>query len=375
MDEVTALTAAVALPWALKFLWAPVVDAVQTRRWGLRAWIVTAQLSMGMLLIPLAFAGDPSQLGLLTLLLVAHALAAATQDVAVDALAVRTIAPHERGSISGWMQAGMLLGRAVFGGAAIAVEEHVGHAAVLAALVLCVWWSTVLVMIAGPTPTERTARSVRDTINRVASHLRNIVRSPRAWLGLAIAVTAGLGFEAVGGLASVILVDLGVSADRRAIFFAGPVIVALMVGSLVGGRLADRLGHRAVLVAAVVAIALAACLFAILLAARDAAPTSVLVATLGLIYLLIGVHTASLYALMLDLTDPAVGATQFSAYMAATNLCEILAVASAGRLASIALVPEPLHGYPAAIAVLAIVSLVSLVPLAFLRVVHQGSNS
>jgi hypothetical protein len=78
---------------------------------------------------------------------------------------------------------------------------------------------------------------------------------------------------------------------------------------------------------------------------------------------------------MLDLTDPAVGATQFSAYMAATNLCEILAVASAGRLASIALVPEPLHGYPAAIAVLAIVSLVSLVPLAFLRVVHQGSNS
>ena len=35
----------------------------------------------------------------------------------------------------------------------------------------------------------------------------------------------------------------------------------------------------------------------------------------------------------MDLTDPVLGGTQFSAYMGATNLCEVWAVRVAGRFA------------------------------------------
>ena len=39
----------------------------------------------------------------------------------VDALAIRTAEAHERGSLNGYMQAGMLLGRSLFGGGALLV--------------------------------------------------------------------------------------------------------------------------------------------------------------------------------------------------------------------------------------------------------------
>lgn len=40
------------------------------------------------------------------------------------------------------------------------------------------------------------------------------------------------------------------------------------------------------------------------------------------VYLRAGLITASAYALLMQLTDPRLGATQFSAYMGAVNACE-----------------------------------------------------
>lgn len=53
VDSITALSAALAIPWALKFLWAPLVDVLQTRWFGLRAWIVLAQCGMVGTLLPM----------------------------------------------------------------------------------------------------------------------------------------------------------------------------------------------------------------------------------------------------------------------------------------------------------------------------------
>ena len=68
----------------------------------------------------------------------------------------------------------------------------------------------------------------------------------------------------------------------------------------------------------------------------------------------------------MDLSDPAIGGTQFSAYMSATNLCEVWAVATAGALAGgvdRAWAPGALRdglGYGPAFAALAGASLVAL---------------
>ena len=81
---------------------------------------------------------------------------------------------------------------------------------------------------------------------------------------------------------------------------------------------------------------------------------------LGGVYLGIGVLTAASYALFMDLTRPALGATQFSTFMAATNGCEAWATYSVGRLAGSL-------GYGPAFLGMAFASLLSLPILWWLR--------
>ena len=87
---------------------------------------------------------------------------------------------------------------------------------------------------------------------------------------------------------------------------------------------------------------------------------AVLIALLAAMYFFVGVFTAASYALFMDLTDPRLGATQFSAFMAATNACESWSAWGGGRLAAA-------HGYPAAFVVMSLVSLASLPLLAVIR--------
>jgi N-acyl-L-homoserine lactone synthetase len=71
------------------------------------------------------------------------------------------------------------------------------------------------------------------------------------------------------------------------------------------------------------------------------------------------------YALFMDLTDPRLGATQFSAYMAATNGCESWSVWTSGRIVAA-------QGYPSAFLVMSAVSLLALPLLAVMRKVGNG---
>lgn len=125
----------------------------------------------------------------------------------------------------------------------------------------------------------------------------------------------------------------------------------MTAGSLGGGRLADRFGVVRTTAAAVLAVAVAA--GALALAARAGAGSTTLLVLLAAVYLGIGLLTASSYALLMRLTDERLAATQFSAFMGATNGCEAWSGWVGGRITHAA-------GYPAAFAVLALASLVSL---------------
>ncbi|MBL7007655.1 MAG: MFS transporter [Planctomycetes bacterium] len=336
--EVTALTAALALPWALKFLWAPLVDGLRGRRWGLRAWAVAAQLGMGLSLLPLLGGADLGAPAALLPLLLAHAVLAATQDVAVDGIAVRVLPPEERGSANGWMQLGMLAARGLFGGLALRAEAWIGFDGVVWALIGCVWAVAALLLLCAREPAAAVAELAAGApwgrrLRQLAAALLGLVRSRRTLAGLAFALLAGAGFEAVGGSFRLALLDLGLSQEQVGDFSALPVIACMVAGALAGGYLADRVPRRRACAAAVLIVAGAVALLAVaLLAGVRGAP---LLALLGLVHLALGALTTSSFALFMDLSDPRAGATHFSAFMGATNLCEAGAVWAAGRLASL----------------------------------------
>jgi MFS transporter, PAT family, beta-lactamase induction signal transducer AmpG len=86
---VGALLGWLVLPWALKWVWAPLVDRVRSTRFGLRAWITAAQLGMAVSLVPLLFVDPLEDFDRLATALVFHAVFASTQDAAIDALMIR----------------------------------------------------------------------------------------------------------------------------------------------------------------------------------------------------------------------------------------------------------------------------------------------
>ncbi len=358
LDESTALTAMLGLPWAFKWLWAPAVDALRGRRWGLRAWVLAAQVGMALALLPLALGADASDLAVLTPLLLAHAVCAATQDVAVDGFALRVLPEHERGAANGWMQVGMLAGRGLFGGLSLRAEEWIGLEGVVLALVGCCLASGVLLAFAGPAPDDDTAAvGPRERWRRLRGALAALVRSRGVRAGLLVALLGGAGFEAVGGTAHALLVDVGFTKAEVGDVFALPIVVAMAVGALLGGAWSDRHDRRdaarralGVVTAGVLALALAVL--------AGAPPTVVLVVLVG-VYLALGLLTAATYALFMDLCAPAAAATQFSAFMGVTNLCEMGAVWSAGRIAAMPAGGATSASYAAAWVAMAAVSLLA----------------
>ncbi|KIX12769.1 MFS transporter [Dethiosulfatarculus sandiegensis] len=132
--EAIGLTGLVSLPWALKFLWAPLVDRFggKTRHYG--KWIITCQVLFALLSLAASYFSLGSDLQtLLALMTISYALAA-TQDVAVDAFAVRVLSPHERAMGNGVQTAGNLAGIVL------------GSSGALALYYLTSWQSTLVVM-------------------------------------------------------------------------------------------------------------------------------------------------------------------------------------------------------------------------------------
>nr|WP_274857571.1 MFS transporter [Sinorhizobium meliloti] len=85
------------MPWALKFLWAPLVDRFGTQR----NWILVCQLALIVFFGVAARLPPETHLPSLSIVLLAMAFVAATQDVATDSLAVHATTQETRGKASG----------------------------------------------------------------------------------------------------------------------------------------------------------------------------------------------------------------------------------------------------------------------------------
>lgn len=328
VPQITSLTAVLLLPWVLKFLWAPLLDLLRGPRWGYRAWIVTSQLLMAGTLVPLLWLDPVSRFDMWRILLLMHAIAAATQDVAIDALVISTSPPSERGRLNGAMQAGMLIGRSLFGGGVLLVGTTLGTSGIIAALI--VWICVPLVMISLVREPARES-IIGASTTPVGTAFAQVFRLRSTWVGLAFALTGAAAFEATGQLAGPFLVDRGVATETIGVFFGVYVVIATLVGGLAGGWLSDRWGRtRALAVFLVAMVTTVATLGWIDLRGGQSAAT--LITILVAMYFTVGLFTVASYAFFMDLTHPRVGATQFTTFMAATNGCESWSAWAGGML-------------------------------------------
>jgi PAT family beta-lactamase induction signal transducer AmpG len=116
-------------PWAWKWVVAPVVDLLYSKRLGRRrGWIVIMQcLMVGGLLLSMNI-DFTAELKLYTVIILLVNICGATQDVAIDALACTTLKESERGTANGLMFAGAYLGNALGGAGVLILSAEIGFA-------------------------------------------------------------------------------------------------------------------------------------------------------------------------------------------------------------------------------------------------------
>ncbi|QDV06648.1 muropeptide transporter [Planctomycetes bacterium Poly30] len=356
--EITALTSALAIPWSLKFLWAPAVDLLRGPRFGLRGWVILAQLGMIATLVPILGLDPANDWGLLYGLLLTHAFFAATQDVAIDGWAIRAVPEEERGELNAAMQVGMIGGRVLFSSGVLYLSAGDANG-VAVPMLLAVLGITLAMVVFAPlsaSPAREGAHvEERPSWRSTLAALRSLITSRSVLRLVAVALIGGAGFEAAGSLSGSWLVDRGLTDDGIATFRL--ISAGLMAaGAVAGGWLAGRVGALRATSLTLVSVALVVAVAALL----NAGSPPLALAGYGGVYLALGAMTAASYALFMGHAAGPLAATIFSAFMGMTNACE----AWAGRVAGIL---QADHGYGAAMMAMAAASLIALVPLRGLR--------
>lgn len=325
LAAITTLTTLATVPWILKFLIAPAIDAGLQRGVRVTRWILVCQVAMALAVLPLAALDWSTQFQLILMFVFIHAVFAATQDVGIDTLAIHCVPRSELGHVNGWMQAGMLTGRAGVAAGSAALAAVFGDPAVaVVALAALIALPAIVLQVA----------VVEPAIRRAPTRLGNVIKivfSRASAAGLAIALLAGAGFEFFGVTAGPRLLDLGASDTTLALFYGLLAPAGLAIGALAGGALADRIGAlRGTFVGLVAVTAVLAWI-----GVGDLAP-ELSRAHLPLFvgaYFAIGALTASSYALLMTLSHGEFAATRFSLFMAMTNACEAWSGFLGGRFA------------------------------------------
>jgi PAT family beta-lactamase induction signal transducer AmpG len=371
--QIGAFSAALLVPWSFKWAWAPVIDLVKLHRFGGRkAWILLCTTMMIVTLIITALVDFQNDFDVLLAMVVLNNFFCATQDVAIDSLAVSTLKQDERAAGNGFMFAGQFFGIAMGGGGAIYVFGRWGFDVTLMyiSVALLINLLFILFFVSDPDVVRDAARKGADVAGEIRQKLEAFLRELytsvfQSGRGPVI----GLFFAAlpVGSMAlnyailGTIKVDIGLTQTQNAEISIYNTIAA-GAGCLAGGWLAQRFGVRRMLAVFLAGTAVPTALLAMRIEAvgleqfplRD---FYAIIIAHGAVYgMTFGAHKA----VFMGMTNPAVGATQFTAFMAMGNLAIVYSNLWQGYMAQ-------WHGYATALYLDALFMLVPLVVIPFLK--------
>lgn len=382
LDEVSAIVAAVYAPWAFKWAWAPLIDLIRSRRLGpSRAWILFAQVMMiGTFATLLAF--DPAgNMPLLISLTVVHNIFAATQDVAIDAMAVRVLPVNEIGTANGFMFGSQYAGIGLGGSGALYVAGWAGFTAsfyfILGLMTLLLLFVTIPLQ-EPPDPAPLPARPLSSALAAVTERLRAFFRElgrgffrsgrPPA-LGVLFAILPPGAMALGGALVTTMQVDLKMNEQLMG-------TVALLnnlggaLGAVAGGWIADRTGRPRTCIAVFYALTtvptvLLATGFTVSEGGMAGVTVSMFVAASISYTFFYGMQRGTVTAFFMRITNPAVAATQFTGYMALMNMAISYSNVWQGRYSEA-------HGYAPTLFLDAALALIALTVLPWMRARHQS---
>ena len=335
-----AFVAAMYLPWSWKWVMGPVVDMVWSQRLGRRrAWIVGAQIMMAITLLAMIPLDPSSQIRAFTVIVLMHNTFAALQDVAIDALACTTLQPEERGTANGLMFAGSYIGSGIGGAGVLLLLDRIG---LPFACLLVFGLITILILFVSIHIQDRpeaaafhgSAANVSAAVRRYAIDTAEAFFGSVGQLFGVLFALLPTGAYAMGlAIQTNLAVELGLDDTRIGLLSVASTIMAAS-GCVLGGKLSDTLGRVRFITISVLLTILPTLAFAIQLSKSawlvsgsgeilSPAPHEIITGfwiACTCYNFAQGLIQGSRTAMFMDLVNPTVAATQFTAYMAMMNL-------------------------------------------------------
>ncbi|MDX2094929.1 MAG: MFS transporter [Alphaproteobacteria bacterium] len=251
------LFAAIATPYAFKFLWAPLLDGLRlpwlTARFGRRrSWLLVIQTLLALALAAMALTDPTAHAWMTALVGIGIATLSATQDTLIDAYRVERLPKEEQGSGAAWATFGYRIGMLVSGAGALYLADHVGWRTTYL-LMAALMGSSVLLTLrmyeraaaaqVATSPGVRGLGAIPPFIRAfVVAPFRDFMTRPLWVQVLAFVVLYKLGDAFMGVMFNPFLLDLGFSKTAIAKVVKLYGLAATLLGTFAGGWLVARAG-------------------------------------------------------------------------------------------------------------------------------------
>ncbi|NBB51728.1 LPXTG cell wall anchor domain-containing protein [Rhizobium sp. CRIBSB] len=322
------LVSLIALPWVLKFLWAPMVERYRLPKTGGNRSGAIVLFGGLISIFGLILSGslDPSGWMPLFAILTVVAFAASTVDIACDGFAVQSLASGHHGWANAAQVGGAYLGSALGGGLFLYLvgtsDWQIATWAMAAVLLLL---GLPFLLVASGMPSEERREHVPS--------LLHALRRPLLRRGLLAAGTFVVAQKVSLGMIGPFLVDQGLDLKTIGLINGSGSLVIGSAAALVGGACVRAWGARPVLILALV---LQACLLSLLAAASLTGAFSVPIMIMIAITSSSGVMAfgfVALYAQFMRLSDPRQAGVDFTLFQCCDAAVSIIGGVVAGHIA------------------------------------------
>lgn len=331
--EIGSFVAVVGIPWSFKILIAPLMDRYTILSMGRkRPWVIFGQLGLILSFLSIAFVNDP--LNNLTGLMIAGFMISffgAFQDVATDGMAIDVVPQQEQARANGIMWGSKTIGTALSLIIGTSLINIIGFSTAIASLSVAVALIMLVPIFFRERPGEKlmpwtkgevseaSKTSQLESWNQILKSLLKVVLLPLSIIMGIANFIIGIMFGIMDTLLPVFTIqELGWTNTSYSQVYSTSTIIGGFLGLFVGGALVDFFGKRRMLSIYLIFLILILTSFAFLptLWNKDLVVYIFILAYYaGYTFLCIAV-----FAICMQLCWSTVAATQFTLFMALSNM-------------------------------------------------------
>ncbi len=322
VDKTTiGLFAAVATPYALKFLWSPLIDGTQfpilSRLFGRRSgWLIATQIMLAASISALAFSDPATNPWATAMCALLVAIASASQDIVIDAYRVEILKPEQYGAGAAAIVLGYRLGMIISAAGALYLASIMSWHMTYLCMAALMGVGILVVIITGEPSAGADAPPAYH--GSITQWLRDAVIAPFAdfmtrqhWLAILLFILLYKFADAfMGVMTNPFLLELGFQKQEIAAVVKLYGVIATIIGSLIGGSMVFRMGTSKTLWICGIAHMLTNLMF--VAQARMGADVHFLALSISMENITGGMGTTAFVAFMSSLTHVRFTATQYA---------------------------------------------------------------